>query len=43
VRRLFKVLRRVVVLIALWTVETPIKVCLLVVNNVENIKIIILE
>jgi hypothetical protein len=40
---LFKIFLRVVVCIALRSIETPIEISLLVINNVENIEIIVLE
>jgi len=39
----FKIFLRVVVCIALRSIETPIEISLLVINNVENIEIIVLE
>ncbi len=43
VRRLSEIFIRVVVLLALRTIESPVEVCLLIIDNVEDIKVIIFE
>jgi len=43
VERFFKIFLRVVVLLALRTIESPVEVGLLIIDNVEDIKVVVLE
>jgi hypothetical protein len=43
VKRLFKIFLRVVVLLALRTIESPVEVGLLIIDDVEDIKVVVLE
>jgi hypothetical protein len=43
VGRLFKIFLRVVVLLALRTIESPVEVCLFIIDNVVDIKVVVLE
>jgi hypothetical protein len=40
---LFQIFLRVVVSITLWTVKTPVKICLFIVSYVKDVKVIVFE